>query len=1497
MTDSKLPDHFQFFDDFSCRRDELDALLVSLKNFFSPADLTDQDRELLSRLDEDGEGAELRTFALVAGRSGMGKSRLLQEVKSVAQGSGVRVKEVFCYERQGIPLLPVLRVVKELLVESSQSQQLWDQYAPVLSRVYPELAQELGEANSNTVLSEESGKIQLFDAFAGILSCVGRERPLLLLIHDLHRSDPGTIEVLEYLARNVCLEATGVRSGDRALVPQGTDEVAGEDSWKEIGGREGRRSFITDGLADQSETQPSDALNTQVMVIANYLQLEEAAPEPEADAKSASVLDTEDALERRMDERISRLRQEPFVQHLSLPPLSEEELQSLMAKTTGAEQLDAGVVKRIHEATGGNPLHTLELCRCLRDDKALTEKGIDKKALDELLRPEAPAADEAGAATESTLQPSQLAERLVLRRLDTLNDIQRGVLRTLAMLRRPAPVSHIVELADADREPVEKALGELQERGFVKVLPVDRAPRFYLSHEDYVRTIYRAQESEERRELHGRIGRSLASQPRAGEPVRAYEVYEHLRHSSEPRECHEFGLTAARYFAGGYALELATEIENHLLELYSGAEDLPLRLELLSELSVLELRNGDPLRAKSHAKALLDHGDQLEPVRHLAAYVQLAEIYRAAGEPHKGIKTMNRAEKACAEALDDKARAQIAALRARLRLDRQDPKRAINLCMRGLQAIEGLEGMEPQHAELLDVLAEAHLARAEPGAALPHFQRLLEICETIGDEVKVAEVLSRLGRVYYDRGNYFRAARFLFKALDVIRRLGDVRGLSQAYDELGKVYRNSGDPIRGIEYFNRSLRLRERIGDLERLSPTLNSLGSLYAHTGNYFRAVRYFQRSVKNSQRFGDTTGLVRAFLHLGWIHYQIGELRQVESLAKQILILSQEFDLNVLEGEGHRLQGSLLFLRGDWRKAEREYRKAMEIAAKRSSKRGEAAAILDLGELLIEREEYEPALKLISKGQLLAEEIRSIPLRARANLLKGNVYRSLKGGNAERARESFHKGTELLSGENPLPLLWELQYSLAKVAQGALEFEEAASCYERAEQILQRIADTLPEDMKVAYHDDRRRKVFFEDYRRFRKEAAGRAVSTAIAPAATNVDERMKSLPDRTPASPGAATGESDRLLDAVERLARLQDPQQWLEGVLEQARRLVPSPAGALARVHGGELQSLAQTELGSASDWTGSDRFVGALCRQVSEARAPLHSGSESWDKVVEALPGGANYRNRSVLALPFEVGGSFVAVLYLDRPSAGNSFTDQDVVLLRRFLGIVSGHFATLESLRALRNVRGTSLLSWAGLEEVVRELAVELGDSQPLQLFEVRIPGLERNLATTPSMLAGRTLATALAQLGEEQFTNAPALVGNDTLVFLYRGDAEAISSEGILDIVVPWVEGFCEPGTPTCQRVRLEAQDGDGDDVVLQLRVRLLPRGQEFPVSSEIDRLTHGELTLKEAKSTLERRYITAELLKSRGNITRAAESLGIHRPQLSNLIKKYNVNREDFE
>ncbi|MCI0652032.1 MAG: tetratricopeptide repeat protein [Planctomycetes bacterium] len=1531
-------------DNFSCRQRELAALLTLLRLTHTPGDVTPDETEILAATQAPEKGAAgstgWRPIVLVQGRSGMGKSRLLEKIATTAAGAGVSVKELFCYERQSVPFLPVLRAVKEVIAESTSREPLWRKYARVLARVFPDLASELGEALSVSELSGDDGKLQLFDALAGILMESSRDRPLLLLIHDLHRSDPGTVEFLRYLGRNVYLEESIRRREARAPGDPASENA--EENWKEIGSRDGRssRQFITDGLADDESASELMMPGSRLLVIANYLLME---PIGAGAGEAATEGDEQD---RRMVRSIEKLTLEPFAFSMSLAPLADQELSSLIANSISKVVVDADVVKRLAEMTGGNPLRALEICRCLaeRDDFGVDRgKAAAKGApqltvldVDRLLRSyfdsvavaPAPAAPDAAAAPadagaggdgdkDGAGGPSGdelLIGFLVNLRLRSLDGIQVRVLEVLSILRRPAQVGLLVEILELPREGIVTAIEGLRDRAFVNVLALDREPRYYLTHEDYIKSIYASIEPERRRQIHQRIGIVLGAQERAREPVRAFEIYEHLRASSAPRDSVQAGVTAARYFAAAYSLDLAAEICHDLLGLLSAAEDRDVRLELLGELSAYELRRGRPLVAKAHIKRLLEEGEKvLSPAARLEALLRLSETYQATGEPYKGIKVLNRALKTCSSAIDARRKAQLAARLAELRLARKDPKRAINICSQALKETEEQSELEAERIKLLEVLAAAHLARGESLAALQHYQTLLEVVERARNEAKLASVLTILGRVYYDRGNFFRAARYLFRALDAIRRQQDLRGLSRAYDSLGKVYRNSGDLLRGLEYFNRCLRLRERIGDVEGLSPTLNSLGSLYAHTGDYHRAIRYFKRSVENSERLGDTVGIVRSFLHLGRAYYEVGELRKVESLVKQILILAQEFGLPELEGEGYRLNGSLLCLRRDFKRGERDLLKSIEIAKRHSKKNGEASALLDLGELLTEKEDFEAALKQISRGQLLAEEIQSVPLQARAHLLKGNVYRFLKGGNLERAKESFRKGMDLVSGENHLPITWELDYSIAKLFQAAHEYSEAGEAYRRAERILDRMAANLPEDMKVVYRDDGRRKTFYEDYRRFQKDASDRRKETQAEKPATAA--AREETGGRAPApvagveaavdaaTPDAARG--DRVIEALVQLSKAGSLAEFAPLLLKEARRLVPAPCGfLLQRVGESQIRLLATSDMGAEEEWSGPDRVPGSAARQVAESGEPLRSGGDAWQQLLRSVGAEQSYRNRSALVMPLASVASMEGALYLERPTARNPFTEEEQQWIARLVAAAGGQFNALLSLDGVRYFRGTRLLKLGGLDEELPALVRKHArGEQAFFVVEVAAPGIDRRLAEEDRKGSAGRLAAQILNMGGTGILLA-SCVGNDTLAYAFDGvrreDSEGLVATlrtGIAELLGSAQAASKEAPEIAVRVIEPERAGNTEDDLLQSLRSQILKRQGEFNLDRELTSLSKGGLTLKEAKLALERRYIAAELSKSNGNITRAADSLGVHRPQLSHLIKKHKVRRDDFE
>ena len=187
------------------------------------------------------------TLSLIEGEIGLGKSWLIEEA---LKGTSTELEEpllccrVQCHERQGIPFLPILRLIKDLILQSGEESALWKRYAHVLSRVFPELALVLGEEKQQDPLPGKSGRIQFHEALGEILFEMAQGRTLILVLHDLHRSDPGTVEFVEFLARNSSLSWNMSRHGK-------SDSGSGDTrDWKQIRSREGKSGEFASSIID-----------------------------------------------------------------------------------------------------------------------------------------------------------------------------------------------------------------------------------------------------------------------------------------------------------------------------------------------------------------------------------------------------------------------------------------------------------------------------------------------------------------------------------------------------------------------------------------------------------------------------------------------------------------------------------------------------------------------------------------------------------------------------------------------------------------------------------------------------------------------------------------------------------------------------------------------------------------------------------------------------------------------------------------------------------------------------------------------------------------------------------------------------------------------------------------------------------------------------------------------------------------------------------------------
>jgi DNA-binding SARP family transcriptional activator/RecA/RadA recombinase len=148
-------------------------------------------------------GAGRGRVVLVAGEPGIGKTRLAEEAARQAAAEGVRVTWGRCYEGEGAPAFwPWVQVVRQLLAEVPPGALggLLERAGPELSQLLPELKEQAPAAAPPPMVELAAARFRLYQAVSGLLRRLSQDRPLLVVVDDLHWADAGSLGLLAFLA-------------------------------------------------------------------------------------------------------------------------------------------------------------------------------------------------------------------------------------------------------------------------------------------------------------------------------------------------------------------------------------------------------------------------------------------------------------------------------------------------------------------------------------------------------------------------------------------------------------------------------------------------------------------------------------------------------------------------------------------------------------------------------------------------------------------------------------------------------------------------------------------------------------------------------------------------------------------------------------------------------------------------------------------------------------------------------------------------------------------------------------------------------------------------------------------------------------------------------------------------------------------------------------------------------------------------------------------------
>ncbi|MBI4218821.1 MAG: AAA family ATPase [Chloroflexi bacterium] len=146
-------------------------------------------------------------LVMLTGEAGIGKTRTAREFAAQAREGQVKILWGLCHEAPGAPPYWPWTQVLRACVLLRAPEEIRSAIGPGIAniaQVVPELSSLVMQPSlSDRTDSPEASRFKLFDSVSNFLKSMSHERPLLILLDDLHRADRPSLLLLEFVAQGL----------------------------------------------------------------------------------------------------------------------------------------------------------------------------------------------------------------------------------------------------------------------------------------------------------------------------------------------------------------------------------------------------------------------------------------------------------------------------------------------------------------------------------------------------------------------------------------------------------------------------------------------------------------------------------------------------------------------------------------------------------------------------------------------------------------------------------------------------------------------------------------------------------------------------------------------------------------------------------------------------------------------------------------------------------------------------------------------------------------------------------------------------------------------------------------------------------------------------------------------------------------------------------------------------------------------------------------------
>jgi predicted ATPase/class 3 adenylate cyclase len=181
-------------------------------------------------------------------------------------------------------------------------------------------------------------------------------------------------------------------------------------------------------------------------------------------------------------------------------------------------------------------------------------------------------------------------------------------------------------------------------------------------------------------------------------------------------------------------------------------------------------------------------------------------------------------------------------------------------------------------------------SRGDYDEAIEMYKKSKTLLQELNNKRGIANVTYQLGIVYHLKGDYQKAIEFTKQGLTILEEIGDKKGIATTSGNLGVIYSYLGNYTKALKYHQKNLTISEEIGDRRGIGMVSSNLAKIYLTEGNYTKTQIHFQKYLDISEEIGDKVGTSAALGNLAILFLRTNKLDKAEEyLLKTEQILNE--------------------------------------------------------------------------------------------------------------------------------------------------------------------------------------------------------------------------------------------------------------------------------------------------------------------------------------------------------------------------------------------------------------------------------------------------------------------------------------------------------------------------------------------------------------------------------------------------------------------------------